>query len=69
MVAAGKSCGRLRSSRTCPPSDSSELPALDIIRRGTEDDWGVAKRRRLPRCAFFSMNPVERDGHTIIMEK
>jgi len=38
----------------------------DIIRRGTEDDWG-AQNAETPKVRILSMNPVERDGHTIIM--
>jgi hypothetical protein len=38
----------------------------DIIRRGPEEDWG-AQNAESPRVRILSMNPIERDGNTIIM--
>lgn len=38
----------------------------DIIRRGSEDDWG-AQNVEAPRVRIVSMNAIEREGNVIIM--
>ena len=38
----------------------------DIVRRGSEDDWG-AQNVESPRVRIISMNAVEKDGGVIIM--
>jgi hypothetical protein len=38
----------------------------DIVRRGTEDDWG-AQNAESPRVRIISMNAIEKDGGTIIL--